>query len=335
MVEENKLSIIVSAYNEGKNISKCLYSLQNQQGEYKYEVIIVDDGSKDESVSIMDNYAQKNDNFKVIHKKNGGSISARYEGAKNASGNYITLIDGDDFVSKDYVKTVYSIINENKAEFYILNDFVTDSIKKSFRLDKQFLDSINYLSMEEAYNWVLTGKAGNVWDKIYKTKELCKALKDNISRIFYGEDIYINVLYLAHVTKVKVENKAIYYHYVSSPTSGSITQKNFKKIDDINAVYLKVYYLYQNGYISKNNLNDYLNMYISNIAEIVGDLIKLGVKNKKISKHLTELAITNQGLKIIQPINFKKQIYIWCIKNKYFYVLFLINRLKIKNNFGV
>lgn len=101
-----KFSVIVPVYNVEKYLSKCLVSILNQT--YRdFELILVDDGSTDNSSRICDHYESSDDRIKVIHKKNGGSSSARNEGIKYSSGDYIIFMDSDDYwASNDLLRCV-------------------------------------------------------------------------------------------------------------------------------------------------------------------------------------------------------------------------------------
>lgn len=104
-------SIVVPIYGVEQFLTKCIESIlqQNYRG---FELILVDDGSKDSSGKICDQYARKDKRIKVIHKENGGLVSARKAGANIAKGQYIVPIDGDDWVSVELLKDLASVINE-------------------------------------------------------------------------------------------------------------------------------------------------------------------------------------------------------------------------------
>lgn len=107
------VSVIVPVYNVEKYLARCLDSIINQTYT-NLEIILVDDGSKDSSGQICDEYAAKDQRIKVIHKQNGGLSSARNAGLDIASGSYIEFVDSDDWIDKDTVKeNLELIINEN------------------------------------------------------------------------------------------------------------------------------------------------------------------------------------------------------------------------------
>lgn len=100
------VSVIIPVYNVEKYLGECLESVTNQT--YKnIEILLINDGSTDGSGEVCDQYAQKDNRIKVLHKKNGGVSSARNAGLEMAQGDFITFIDADDLVGKEYVSSMY------------------------------------------------------------------------------------------------------------------------------------------------------------------------------------------------------------------------------------
>ena len=110
-----EISIIVPVYNVEKYLKRCIDSILNQSFT-DFELILVDDGSTDNSGKIIDEYALKDKRIKVIHKENGGQGSARNRGLDIAKGNYIGFVDSDDWIHKDMYKCMYQIINEDNTD---------------------------------------------------------------------------------------------------------------------------------------------------------------------------------------------------------------------------
>lgn len=109
------ISVIVPVYNVEKYLDKCVQSILGQSFA-DFELILVDDGSKDRSGEICDSYADKDHRVSVIHKENGGPSIARNQASLKAKGQYITFIDSDDFVTLDYLETLYDTLKETKAD---------------------------------------------------------------------------------------------------------------------------------------------------------------------------------------------------------------------------
>lgn len=112
-MEENPLiSIIIPFYNDEKWIRKCLNSVQNQTYQ-NLEIILINDGSKDKSPQIVQEYCNLDGRFHIIHQRNQGLSAARNAGIANSIGEYISFIDADDYVSKDYVSYLFGLLKKD------------------------------------------------------------------------------------------------------------------------------------------------------------------------------------------------------------------------------
>lgn len=127
------ISVIIPVYNSEKYLNKCVDSVVSQTFS-DYEIILVDDGSTDDSCRICDQYNKAHDNIVVLHQKNGGPSVARNEASKMARGEYITFIDSDDYVTNDYLETLYSGLILNDADISsVLMTEITEEEKPNIR----------------------------------------------------------------------------------------------------------------------------------------------------------------------------------------------------------
>ncbi len=158
------VSIVIPVYNVGEYVLKCLESLVDQS--YKHiEIIVVDDGSTDGSGETCDEFAKKDERIKVFHKKNGGLSSARNFGIKESKGDFICLVDSDDYVKKDFVKKLVNAAEKCDADIVVcgFNDEVPEAKK---------------ITGEEAAIRLLLGQKNMeviAWNKMYK-----RALFDDV-----------------------------------------------------------------------------------------------------------------------------------------------------------
>lgn len=113
-----KISVIVPIYNVEKYLKQCIDSLLNQTLK-DIEIVLVDDGTKDNSGKIADEYKSKFDNIKVIHQENGGLGPARNTGIDNATGEYIAFVDGDDWVQSDMYEKLYKIAKKTDCDIVV------------------------------------------------------------------------------------------------------------------------------------------------------------------------------------------------------------------------
>ena len=146
------LSVIIPVYNVEKYLSRCVDSVLNQT--YKnFELILVDDGSLDNSPVICDEYENKDSRIKVIHKENGGLSSARNAGLEICKGDYIFFIDSDDWLTDENVLEEFiSKAEKENADFvYSFMNTATDKIQKEIRMNQRFKDNDKLFFLSNPY----------------------------------------------------------------------------------------------------------------------------------------------------------------------------------------
>ena len=127
------ISIIVPIFNADKVLSRCLDSLLEQTYRY-YEIILINDGSKDNSLSICKEYADRASNIVVLSQKNGGTAKARNAGLNAARGEYIMFVDADDYVKEDICETLYSAIKRTKTKCVVSGHIAMNEKEESERI---------------------------------------------------------------------------------------------------------------------------------------------------------------------------------------------------------
>lgn len=210
-----KFSIIIPVYNAEKYISKCIESTIKQQNE-DFEVIIVDDGSEDESGVICDEFSQKDSRIKVIHKKNGGVSEARNVGIKNAKGMYIMFLDSDDTLNENALIRLNDIINSYKDIQCILFNINTKLQSKIYKTE-ELENLISYLIINEEIN--------PPWNKVYKRSIIEKGKIKFDKNIQIGEDLLFSIEYLSHLKRIYVLSERLYNYTINN---NSLTRR-YKK----------------------------------------------------------------------------------------------------------
>ena len=161
MRKNDLVSIVVPCYNGEQYIEKCLNSLLHQTYE-NIEILVVDDGSKDHSKTLINQFIKKSNKIKYFYKENGGLSSARNYGIAKACGKYIVFVDIDDYVDEEYISKLYHSIIENNSDISIC------AIKRIY----QDHESINYINSDIVDGCIYPA----AWNKMYK-----RELFDNIS----------------------------------------------------------------------------------------------------------------------------------------------------------
>ena len=143
-------SVIVPVYNIERYLNECVDSILAQSFQ-DFELILVDDGSKDKSGAICDAYAEKNACVQVIHKTNGGAVSARKAGLQKSCGSYVVYIDSDDYIAPDYLAHYWNCIQEKKPEI-IVDNFALVSAEGQFVEEVHQAISMGYYSGADLCN---------------------------------------------------------------------------------------------------------------------------------------------------------------------------------------
>lgn len=212
------ISVIVPIYNVEKYLKNCIESVINQSFS-DFELILVDDGSKDRSGEICDKYSKTDKRIKVIHKENGGLVSARQAGIKLAAGDYIFNLDGDDSIESDAFETAYDIIKNTGADIISFSyrqcrqnecdDIITDPVSEGLYEKKDIKEHIfpRLLtnSNMEHMTYFLSGK-------IVKRELLEKHQLAVSTEISLGEDLCCTFPCYLQAEKVYISKKAVYLY---------------------------------------------------------------------------------------------------------------------------
>ena len=219
-----KITVIVPVYNVENYLEKCLDSLINQT--YKnLEIIVINDGSTDNSGEICQEYAQKDNRIVYIEKENGGLSDARNVGLDKMTGSYVTFIDSDDWIEQDYIETLYKKIVEYQADIAVGNYYSYNEDEETYYFHiygnsyyEKVYDNIsifeNLYESQEMKSFALI----SAWGKLYKAK-LFDYLRFDKGKL--GEDGYFNQKMYLSVNKVVYLNKGLYAY---RQRSGSITK---------------------------------------------------------------------------------------------------------------
>ena len=210
----DKVSIIVAIYKSANFLDKCISSITDQN--YKnLEIILVDDGSPDNSGTICDQHAMKDNRIKVIHKKNGGTCDARNAGLAIATGDWIVIVDGDDWLSKDYVSYMMDMAHRTGAEMTMTDNIFTT--RDQVQVDH---DEIRVRSSEDAvaallYPQIVVGP----WNKMYK-RSLLQKHNLTFSVPWSGEGLYFSTMSAQYSNKVAVGQRKVYNYRLNNTESG-------------------------------------------------------------------------------------------------------------------
>lgn len=213
------VSVIVPIYNIQDYLEKCIESIINQE-YHNLEILLINDGSTDDSYKICLNYETIDNRIKVINKENGGLSDARNKGIECSTGEYVVFIDGDDYVSPDYIKKLLKAITETQADVALCAFSIIDG--KYNKTEAILLSELNGVVSGRDLLVAGMSKYGYkyivVWNKMYK-KELFDNIKFEKGKLYEDEYIHFKLFWICKI--VAVINEPLYY-YVQR--EGSIIQ---------------------------------------------------------------------------------------------------------------
>ncbi len=249
MVDKYTVSVIVPVYNDAKYIDRCVSSIRKQT--YKnLDIVLVDDGSKDESGSLCDGYARKDSRIHVQHKENGGLVSAWTAGFKLSTGKYVCFVDGDDWIEKDMIEKMAAYLVENSQSHDKRQNHDVNVEQNNAQSDNRNYSSGSELqvvcggcvidrpdgSSEKEGNRLAAGiyEGANAFDKIRKdilgneirtiimsrcmkliSRELIEQnLLFTDAKVTMGEDVTIMLPALLDAKRIVIMKDACDYHYV-------------------------------------------------------------------------------------------------------------------------
>ena len=326
---KDKISIIVPVYNNEIHLKKCLDSIVNQT--YKnLEIILINDGSKDASLKIMNSYAKKDERIIIIDKENEGVSKARNDGIKKSTGEYITFVDSDDYIELNEIEEMYTAIKENNV----------DMVRTNYQVHYKDSDKIDTGDLKELAGKILTAKEikETFLEKILDGSIPCFVYLFMVKREvllttnLFPTDIHMMedvVLYIDLITKVKsiyVLDKPLYnifFNEFGATNNFKNYERNILNIILVNKYIKNILKKQKLG--SKDNLK---RLDIANITAISDFIFKQylsGLDTISLCKKLSE----NKDMEVMlenldyDKINIQRKIIIKSIHNK------KINNLKI------
>lgn len=264
------ISVIVPVYNTGMYLEQCINSIRNQTYE-NLEIILIDDGSIDNSKDICDKYAGIDSRIVVIHKNNGGLVSSKKEGLKAAHGKYVGFVDSDDWIDEEMYEKLYGLMREFRCDMVASGLFrqygdkavlVCNTISEGI-YDKEKINEkiIPYMLYNGVYYQM--GIRPNLVNKLFvrdKIKDVQMLVPDIISN---GDDTATTYGYIVKAEKIYLTNQS-YYHYRQHDGSISKSLPDPKELERMRALY---YFMAKqfNACSAKESLMFQLNYYISNM----------------------------------------------------------------------
>lgn len=271
-------------------LERCVKSITKANYE-NLEVILVDDGSQDGCPEICDRWAARDARIRVIHKPNGGLVSARKAGLEIATGDYATYVDGDDWIEPE----MYDCLNRYDVDL-IVQGFVSDRGKTSARVLNRVSSGVyEGEHLQRLRTEMLVDDQGKfqlypcVWNKIFRKEKLKKFQNLVPDRVSMGEDVAVTYRYLLEADQVVITDDC-HYHYILNP-SGMTSKKDIRYIEKCYALFD---YLMQVDGLPREQIDNYFcSMMINGISILFDPRVKA---DKSYCRQMAEQYHHQQGL---------------------------------------
>ena len=213
MMKINNVSIIIPVYNGEKYIKRCLDSICSQTFQ-DLETIIVNDGSTDNSLELINNYTDKIPNLVIINKENAGSWKARIDGIKASNSEYITFMDVDDEIEPNFVEELYNTITANNADISVCGYYRIDSETNKICSKEMTGFGNSVIDLQKDIKKIALINTSN-WNKMYKKELFNQAINYSVDSISF-EDLTLNVFAYSNANTIAFNNSYLYKYYVNS-----------------------------------------------------------------------------------------------------------------------
>lgn len=292
------VSIIVPIYNVEKYLDKCLKSIQMQTYE-NIQVILINDGSPDNSQSICEEYCKKDNRFILVNKSNRGVSSARNNGLEKAKGTYITFVDSDDFIEPNYVQVLLENLIKNNADLSVCSFYENQSDGKTKQ--EFFSKNAEIISQEEAIKRCITpGKFyGFLWNKMLRANNLGNIKFDEA--IVKGEDSLFLCEYIFKCKKIIVQDIPL-YHYCTDSISASRSKFNVKKMSVLKS-YQSIIDILKYNNCSKEVVDMQLVQYANQLLSLKTNIILSGKET-----YLSQLNLIDKQMRKFERLYLKSNI---------------------------
>lgn len=216
-----RFSVIIPVYQAEKTIARCLDSLLGQQSS-DMELLVVNDGSTDESGKICNRYAQQYPCIHYYEKENGGVSSARNLGLDHAQGDYILFVDCDDFVTNDYFRAIEEALQSDAPDLLLFGNYKLDAMDQPLNCHDFFETAPERIS-EEIAKLMRANRFNSLWIKTFSTQIIKQNRIRFDTEIEIAEDLNFIFAYVMHISSVKAIPKPLYV--VDESNADSLSRK--------------------------------------------------------------------------------------------------------------
>ncbi len=324
-------SIVVPIYKVEKHIRQCIESIL-KQSYGKFELILVDDGSPDNCPKICDEYANSDDRIIVIHKENGGLVSARKAGANIAKGDYVVAVDGDDYISEKTLKSLFQILEKNPVDVIAFGsiNFYSDGKEVEEKLKERKGLYLRDQIEEEILPHLITAIDGkrftpSICGKAFKRTAYTKFQNEVPDNIKIGEDSCVTYPFVYKANSLYIMEETFYY-YRQNEESMTKAKKAFSWEEVLLRANLYEQKITEDKFkdqIARITTHSMFNVAVTEFYEKsyrnAKKAIKEKIKNPAYRKYLDVVKFEK---------NFKEKLASYCLKKGKYFPIYLYSKIK-------
>ncbi|MFC3884778.1 glycosyltransferase [Bacillus songklensis] len=228
-----KVSVIIPVYNAEKYIVECIESLLSQTLQ-ECEFIFINDGSKDRSRQIIENYKKVDYRIKLINQENQGVSAARNTGLHIAAGEYIGFVDADDYIEKDMYEILYNSAKQSDCDVVISNfesEMEGHKVITKYPFPIGIILNKDYIEQEILLYFLKEENLNAVWNKVYKKKVIKESNVKFPEKVILGEDELFNIQFFSNAATMKyIDYTGYHYREVIGSATRNILENNYLSI---------------------------------------------------------------------------------------------------------
>lgn len=322
---EEKISIIVPIYNAEEWLEKCIESIINQTYN-NIEILLINDGSTDNSLKICEKFAKKDSRVILIDKTNEGVSKTRNVGIEKSTGKYIKFVDSDDWLEENICEELWKLIKEEKTDLVIcgLNIYKRNQLLRTPHLKKKIVEIKKGIEEFKYINKVFASPC----NKLYKKEKIKELFKIDLDM---GEDLLFNLRYLENIDRISITEKCLYNVCLDNENSLNRKFKENRLDVDLNLMDIQMDFckkLY--GELISNNFlyNKYLLLLHAFLLQIVEIFEKKNAKTI-IKKYINDNRI-EEACRYAKMDRIDYKIFTKLVKNKRTILIYYFIKLKNK-----
>lgn len=322
-------SILIPVHNVEKYLEQCIESVLNQSW-MDYEIIIIDDGSTDNSGAICDRYAEKHASIHVHHQENKGLMMTRKQGLLRATGEYCLFLDSDDYYEPTLLAKAAECIQQDEPDLLIFNKYVTYKNK----ICSNSFGEMQYevISKEEGLlRFMSSDQYTSIFTKVIRRELILPFLDEIYVPVSYAEDALQTAHFILLSSKIAILNQCLYYYRIRN--SSLIHQKTPEKLLEILQVKEKIYELIkEKGFLTKENEKSYFG---NTLNDLMDGLFRVNNRNvsMKVKKRILQDLCNGDFAKQIligygeERIAQRNKIRVKLLKNSSYEILIILDRM--------